>query len=359
MIDTVARAKRKHPASSQARRAASSSLSLLAAQRLSRGRHKGLGRLLTLNHAVLSTVGASNEHPGRHGRRPPSLGSYGAKLTGAGGGGSVVAVAPEAKEKSIISGLRGEGLRAFKLRVPSEGVRSWLRTVVVKLGGSVITDKSKPFSYRSDVVSALAEEIASSDEKVVVVHGGGSFGHTVAKQHGISSRGHERSCRRRRPDPGRDVRAQPHGLQDDDGVQAQPYPFSPFDIAFEGRERPARELAEGSPEGGADAGDLRGRQPHPCRFQGTFRGRHSRASLRSPEARTGASSRSTWTASTRRTPGHNPRALAVEDQEDGGPEGRRRDRWDEAEAGGGFKIASLGTRSASFQATGGTSSRRP
>ncbi|MDA4120917.1 MAG: isopentenyl phosphate kinase [Thaumarchaeota archaeon] len=61
------------------------------------------------------------------------------------------------------------------------------RTVVAKLGGSVITDKSKPFSYRSDVVSALSEEIASSDEKVVVVHGGGSFGHSVARQHGITS----------------------------------------------------------------------------------------------------------------------------------------------------------------------------
>ncbi|HYC12292.1 MAG TPA: isopentenyl phosphate kinase [Nitrososphaerales archaeon] len=57
----------------------------------------------------------------------------------------------------------------------------------MKLGGSVITDKSKPFSYRSDVVSALAEEIASSDEKVVVVHGGGSFGHSVARQYGLSS----------------------------------------------------------------------------------------------------------------------------------------------------------------------------
>ncbi|MDV3243614.1 MAG: hypothetical protein LYZ66_00395 [Nitrososphaerales archaeon] len=51
----------------------------------------------------------------------------------------------------------------------------------------MITDKSKPFSYRSDVVSALAEEIASSDEKVVVVHGGGSFGHSVAKQYALTS----------------------------------------------------------------------------------------------------------------------------------------------------------------------------
>ncbi len=51
----------------------------------------------------------------------------------------------------------------------------------------MITDKSSPQSYRSDVVSALAEEIASSGEKVVVVHGGGSFGHPVAKQYGLNS----------------------------------------------------------------------------------------------------------------------------------------------------------------------------
>ncbi len=61
------------------------------------------------------------------------------------------------------------------------------REVIVKLGGSVITDKSQPFSYRSDVVSALSEEIASSDQRAVLVHGGGSFGHTLAKQHGLSS----------------------------------------------------------------------------------------------------------------------------------------------------------------------------
>jgi isopentenyl phosphate kinase len=37
------------------------------------------------------------------------------------------------------------------------------------------------------VVSALAEEIASSGERVAVVHGGGSFGHAEAKQYGLNS----------------------------------------------------------------------------------------------------------------------------------------------------------------------------
>ncbi|QQG49344.1 MAG: isopentenyl phosphate kinase family protein [archaeon] len=95
----------------------------------------------------------------------------------------------------------------------------------------MITDKSKPYSYRSDVVSALSEEIASSDENVVVVHGGGSFGHVLAHQHGISSTPSE---------------ASPHGVARTRAAmyelnqlvcrtmmefKVNPYPFSPFDAA--------------------------------------------------------------------------------------------------------------------------------
>lgn len=60
--------------------------------------------------------------------------------------------------------------------------------VVVKLGGSVISDKKVPFSYREGRVRALGRAIAASGVPVVVVHGGGSFGHTVARRHGLSSR---------------------------------------------------------------------------------------------------------------------------------------------------------------------------
>lgn len=60
--------------------------------------------------------------------------------------------------------------------------------VVVKLGGSVITDKKVSFSYREEAVRALGMAIASSGLPVVVVHGGGSFGHPLAKRYGLSSR---------------------------------------------------------------------------------------------------------------------------------------------------------------------------
>jgi isopentenyl phosphate kinase len=58
---------------------------------------------------------------------------------------------------------------------------------VVKLGGSVITDKKVAFSYKDAAVRRLGREIASSGLPVVVVHGGGSFGHTEARKYGLTS----------------------------------------------------------------------------------------------------------------------------------------------------------------------------
>jgi len=57
---------------------------------------------------------------------------------------------------------------------------------VVKLGGSVVTEKSKPLSFRRDVVVRLARELKQSHvSPLILVHGGGSFGHPVAQEHRI------------------------------------------------------------------------------------------------------------------------------------------------------------------------------
>ena len=103
-----------------------SELSLSAADLLSRGDLKGVGRMLTVNHAVLGRVGVSNDTLDGMVDLVGKLGGYGAKLTGGGGGGSVVAVCPEAKEKSIVSGLAARGCETFRAKVPVEGVKSWL-----------------------------------------------------------------------------------------------------------------------------------------------------------------------------------------------------------------------------------------
>jgi len=58
---------------------------------------------------------------------------------------------------------------------------------VIKLGGSVISYKDTPLKARIDVINRLSREISEvlGDKKICIVHGGGSFGHYIAKKYAI------------------------------------------------------------------------------------------------------------------------------------------------------------------------------
>lgn len=61
--------------------------------------------------------------------------------------------------------------------------------VLLKLGGSLITDKDTPYTPRLDKLANLAKEIKTAldstpDLKLILGHGSGSFGHVAAKRHG-------------------------------------------------------------------------------------------------------------------------------------------------------------------------------
>ncbi len=61
--------------------------------------------------------------------------------------------------------------------------------VFLKLGGSLITDKSQPHTARPETLARLAGEIAAAraenpDLQLLLGHGSGSFGHIPAKQYG-------------------------------------------------------------------------------------------------------------------------------------------------------------------------------
>jgi len=66
--------------------------------------------------------------------------------------------------------------------------------VMVKLGGSLITDKSRAGVARPTVIRRLAREIAAlrggnRRPRIIVGHGSGSFGHVAAARNGLSARG--------------------------------------------------------------------------------------------------------------------------------------------------------------------------
>lgn len=49
--------------------------------------------------------------------------------------------------------------------------------ILIKLGGSIITNKEKPLSPRKKVVENIAKNLKKINEPIIIVHGGGSFGH--------------------------------------------------------------------------------------------------------------------------------------------------------------------------------------
>jgi len=49
--------------------------------------------------------------------------------------------------------------------------------ILIKLGGSIITNKEKPLTPRKNTIDKIAKTLKKINEPIVIVHGGGSFGH--------------------------------------------------------------------------------------------------------------------------------------------------------------------------------------
>ena len=50
------------------------------------------------------------------------------------------------------------------------------KLTILKLGGSVVTKKSKPLTFNSTSVQNISKVIKKFDEPLIIVHGAGSFG---------------------------------------------------------------------------------------------------------------------------------------------------------------------------------------
>jgi isopentenyl phosphate kinase len=56
---------------------------------------------------------------------------------------------------------------------------------IIKLGGSCFSDKSVPRSLHADVIDSVCKQLEGASFPFIIVHGGGSYGHPVAKKYGI------------------------------------------------------------------------------------------------------------------------------------------------------------------------------
>ena len=60
--------------------------------------------------------------------------------------------------------------------------------ILIKLGGSIITNKGKPQSARRKTIDNILKQIKKINEPVILVHGGGSYGHYWSVKYGMHTK---------------------------------------------------------------------------------------------------------------------------------------------------------------------------
>lgn len=82
-----------------------------------------LGKLMNMNHALLEALGVGHPALAKLILASRAAGAYGAKLTGAGGGGCMVALCPKHLKNRVAGAIEAGDARAFITTIDTEGVR--------------------------------------------------------------------------------------------------------------------------------------------------------------------------------------------------------------------------------------------
>ena len=84
-----------------------------------------IGALMNFYNSCLSYYGLDHVTTDELIDKSLSLGCYGSKITGAGGGGSVIAIAEKTKTSLITKQINQYGYECFSIKLPQEGVKCW------------------------------------------------------------------------------------------------------------------------------------------------------------------------------------------------------------------------------------------
>jgi mevalonate kinase len=123
LISKVNGLRTRYPATFEHLSDASSFLSLQAAEAIAKGDLPRLGELMNLSQASLSWIGVSTSALDKLINEILHSNVYGAKLTGAGGGGSVIAVPKPERAEDILKQVSQAHKISFLTSIPQEGLR--------------------------------------------------------------------------------------------------------------------------------------------------------------------------------------------------------------------------------------------
>lgn len=101
-------------------------ISTRALAALRAGDRRKLGELMNQNHELLRQIKTSTEELDHLVSAALQAGAFGAKLTGAGGGGCMIAMAPPSHTGNVMRAIRDTGGAPFLVNIAREGVKSWL-----------------------------------------------------------------------------------------------------------------------------------------------------------------------------------------------------------------------------------------
>lgn len=119
MVDSVARQLARRPQVVERTFDGIDTLAKKGAQAIEAGLWYEVGRMMDLNHALLASLMVSTEELERACNAARAAGAFGAKLTGGGGGGCAIALAP-GKTDAVLEAWRGLGFEGFVARIGNE-----------------------------------------------------------------------------------------------------------------------------------------------------------------------------------------------------------------------------------------------
>jgi mevalonate kinase len=121
MVELVGEQKKKHPDIVDPILNAIEGVSLSAIHHLNNP--KELGRYMDMNHALLEALGVGHPQLSKIVLVARSEGAFGAKITGAGGGGCMVALCPKHLKQRIANAIEACDARAIVTGIDTEGAR--------------------------------------------------------------------------------------------------------------------------------------------------------------------------------------------------------------------------------------------
>ena len=121
MVEQVGELKKKHPGIVDPILDAIQGVSMSAIHHLNNP--KELGRYMDMNHALLEALGVGHPQLSKIVLVARAQGAFGAKITGAGGGGCMVALCPKHLKMRIASAIEACEARAIVTGIDTEGAR--------------------------------------------------------------------------------------------------------------------------------------------------------------------------------------------------------------------------------------------